>query len=368
LSGYAGRFAFNKQKGSTILNAAFGFISPGFESGDLGYLSRTDIINGHVGTGYKWSDPTQYYRYVNIYGAVFGTYDFDGDPMWRGVWGGIDYQLPSYDYFGLYYDYGFESFNDRRTRGGPKMLNPDAYEWNFSYSSDSRDKFVFGAYWYAYEGADGFNHNASLSFTMRPISSISVSFGPAYVLNSDRGHWIDNFDDPRAAATYGKRYIFADLVYKELSAQLRIDWTLTPTLSFQLFAQPLLSSGNFTNFKELSHARSFDFLAFGKDGSTITRNIKSDGSIDSYDLDPDGSGPAPAMNVSNPNFNFVSLRGNAVLRWEYMPGSTLFLVWTQSRSDNIVDGTFNMGSSFDRLGSSATDNIFILKLTYWLGR
>ena len=188
-----------------------------------------------------------------------------------------------------------------------------------------------------------------------------------YVLNSDQAHWIGNYDDPLATTTYGKRYIFADLIYKELSAQIRVDWTLTPTLSFQLFAQPFISSGNFTNFKEFMRPRSFDFLAFGKDGSTITKNFNSDGSIESYDLDPDGSGPAQPINISNPNFNFVSLRGNAVLRWEYMPGSTLYLVWTQSRSDNITDGTFNMSSSFDRLGSAKPDNIFMLKLTYWIG-
>jgi Domain of unknown function (DUF1083). len=367
LSGYAGRFTLNRQKGNMMLNSSLGFISPGFESGDLGFLSRTDLINYHVGSGYKWNNPTDYYRYVNILGSVFGTYDFGGDPTWRGVWGGIDYQLPSYDYFGLYYDYGFESYDDYRTRGGPKMLNPVCYEWNFNYSSDSRNKYVYGASWYAFEGGNGFYHSINLSFTMRPVSSVSVSFGPAYVLNSDRAHWIDNFNDPLATATYGKRYIFADLVYKELSAQLRVDWTLTPTLSFQLFAQPLLSSGNYTNFKEFSRPRSFDFLVFGKDGSTIMKNVNSDGSISSYDLDPDGSGPAPAMNISNPNFNFVSLRGNAVLRWEYMPGSTLFLVWTQSRSDNVTDGAFNMGNSFDRLGIAAPDNIFMLKLTYWIG-
>jgi hypothetical protein len=367
LSGYAGRLYFNKQKGNMILNAALGFISPGFESGDLGYLSRTDLINYHVGTGYKWNNPTQYYRYVNIYGAIFTTFDFTGEARWRGAWCGIDYQLPSYDYFGLYYDYGFKSFNNIRTRGGPKTLNPDCYEWNFNYSSDSRNKYVFEAYWYAYEGDDGFYHSANLAFTMRPISSVSISFGPAYTFNTEHAHWIGNFSDPLATETYSRRYIFADLVYKELSAQLRVDWTLTPTLSFQLFAQPLLSSGNYSDFKELARARSFDFLVFGKDASTITSNVNSDGSISSYDLDPDGGGPAPVMNVSNPNFNYVSLRGNAVLRWEYMPGSTLFLVWTQSRSDNIIDGAFALNGSFDRLVSSRPDNIFMLKLTYWIG-
>ena len=367
LSGYAGRVTLNKQKGNMMINAALGFISPGFESGDLGYLSRTDLINYHVGTGYKWNDPTKYYRYVNIYGAIFSTFDFGGEARWRGAWCGIDYQLPSYDYFGFSYDYGFKSFNNIRARGGPKMLNPNCYEWNFNYSSDSRNKYIYEAYWYEYEGDDAFYHSANLAFTMRPVSSVSISFGPGYSFNREHAHWIANFSDPLATETYSRRCIFADLVYQELSAQIRLDWTLTPTLSFQLFAQPLLSSGNYTNFKELSRARSFDFLEFGRDGSTITRNVNSDGSISSYDLDPDGGGPALTMNVSNPNFNFVSLRGNAVLRWEYMPGSTLFLVWTQSRSDDVVDGTFTLNGSFNRLVNSKPDNIFMLKLTYWIG-
>lgn len=89
LRGYAGRFTFNKQKGNMMLNSAIGFLSPGFESGDLGFMSRADAINGHLGTGYKWNDPTKYYRYINIIGSIFGTFDFSGSPMWRGVWGGF---------------------------------------------------------------------------------------------------------------------------------------------------------------------------------------------------------------------------------------------------------------------------------------
>jgi hypothetical protein len=368
LQGYAGRVTLNKQKGNMMINAAFGFVSPGFESGDLGFLSRADIINYHIAGGYKWNDPTEYYRYCNIYVSYFSTHDFGGDATWKGIWGGIDYQLPSYHYIGLYYDYGFTSYSDFRTRGGPKMLNQPCYEWEVDYSSDNRNKYVLSSYIYGYEGQDKFNHGASATLTIRPISSFSISFGPGYTLTSDRGHWIDNFADPLAKEMYGNRYIFTDMVYKELSAQLRIDWTLTPTLSVQVFAQPLISSGSFTNFKEFMRPRTFDFRTFGTEGSSITSNVNSEGSVDSYDLDPDGNGPAPAMNVSNPNFNFVSLRGNAVLRWEYTPGSTLFLVWTQSRSDNITDGSFNMGKSFDRLGISAPDNIFMVKLTYWWGR
>lgn len=369
LSGYAGRFTLNKQKGNMMLNCALGFVSPGFESGDLGYLPRTDIINGHIGTGYRWNNPTDYYRYINILGSVFGTFDFGGDPTWRGVWTGFEYQLPTYDFFGLYWDYGFKAYSDFRSRGGVKMLIPRGYEWELDYSSDNRNKYVYSASWYAWNAYDGFYNSLAVSATLRPAPSLSFSIGPKYVLQHDKAHWIDNFDDPLATATMGRRSVFADLVYKELSAQIRVDWTITPTLSFQLFVQPLFSFGAYSNFKELARARTFDFNVFGTNGSVMFDSLRnSDGKHYIY-FDPDGApGPADTMKFEYPDFNYVSLRGNAVLRWEFMPGSALYLVWTQNRSDKIEDGGFGLKGSFDRLAGLNADNIFMLKLTYWLGK
>ncbi|MBI3787499.1 MAG: hypothetical protein HY276_04495 [Ignavibacteriales bacterium] len=144
-----------------------------------------------------------------------------------------------------------------------------------------------------------------------------------------------------------------------MSASIRLNWTFTPQLSLQLYVQPLISSGSYVNFKELAQPKSYDFNVYGNNGSTISKT--SDG----YIADPDGSGPAPALGFSNPNFNYKSLRGNAVLRWEYRPGSTLYLVWTQSRSDYENDGEFNFSRSLNRLISANADNILMLKFTYW---
>jgi hypothetical protein len=367
MTGYAGRYTLNRQKGRMMLNAALGFISPGFESGDLGFISRTDVINYHIATGYKWNDPTQYYRDIQVYGSYFGNTDFDGNVTWRGLWGRVNYQFPNYQTLGVTYDYGFESMNNRRTRGGPLMLNLPAYEYGLEYYTDSRNDYIGEAYWYAYEGKDGFNHNLNLFLTMRPSSNVSITLGPGYSFMLGKAQWVDAFSDFYATTTYGKRYIFSDLNYKELSAQIRVNWTLSPTLSLQMFIQPLFAMGDYSNFKWFDRPQSFDFNVFGENGSLFTDSTKSNGSRVIY-LDPDGGGPAPMISMDHPNFNKVSLRGNAVLRWEYMPGSTLYLVWTQSRSDNLTDGEFNMNNSFHRLGSSTPDNIFMLKLTYWLGR
>ena len=144
-----------------------------------------------------------------------------------------------------------------------------------------------------------------------------------------------------------------------ISANIRLDWTFTPRLSLQLFVQPLISAGDFLDFKELARPGTYDFPVYGRNGSTIAMNNGE------YTVDPDGSGPALPFSFSNPQYNFTSIRGNMVLRWEYMPGSVLFLVWTQSRSNDQEIGDFAFGPSVDKLWRMVPDNIFMVKMTYW---
>ncbi len=110
----------------------------------------------------------------------------------------------------------------------------------------------------------------------------------------------------------------------------------------------------------MARPRTFDFTVYGRDGGTIAR--ASDGT---YVVHPITGNGADSLTFSDPNFNFVSLRGNAVLRWEYLPGSTIFFVWTQSRSDDENIGDFRFRQSMDRLLHAEADNIFLVKVSYW---
>ncbi|MDZ7262382.1 MAG: DUF5916 domain-containing protein, partial [candidate division KSB1 bacterium] len=162
-----------------------------------------------------------------------------------------------------------------------------------------------------------------------------------------------------ATTTFGKRYVFAELDHTTLSASIRLNWTFTPQLSFQLYAQPLISAGDYHDFKELARPRSYDFNKFGEGGSTLTYQDEQ------FVADPDGAGPAEPLTWDNPDFNFKSLRGTAVLRWEYLPGSTLYLVWTQSRSQSEEIGEFRFQRSLRHLWDTKGDNIFMIKVNYW---
>ncbi|HYX82738.1 MAG TPA: DUF5916 domain-containing protein, partial [Gemmatimonadales bacterium] len=142
----------------------------------------------------------------------------------------------------------------------------------------------------------------------------------------------------------------------------RLNWTYTPKLSLQLYAQPLISAGQYDYYQELVRPRSNAFARYGRDNGSTIAYVDS---TNTYTVDPDGVGPAQSLSFGNQDFNFKSLRGNAVLRWEYMPGSTLYLVWTQSRQDYESIGQFRFGPSLGRMVRAPADNIFMVKVTYW---
>lgn len=359
MTGYAGRLLVNKQKGNIIFNSSFGIIDPKFDDNDLGFLSRTDIINMHMGGGYRWTDPESWFRNAGAIGAGFQSFNFDGNVTWRGVFTDAWVTLLNYYYIEWVTAYNPITINTRRTRGGPLSLNPRGYQTNLYVNSDNRKLLVFNSYFNAYVSEDSKDWNGGVSLTWHPAPNISFTLGPDYSRNIENTQWVGVFDDPVATATFGKRYVFGKMDQTTISANIRLDWTFTPQLSLQLFLQPLISAGDFLNFKELSRPRSYDLLIYGTNGSTISKDGES------YTVDPDGSGPASTFTFDNPQYNYTSIRGNAVLRWEYMPGSVLYFVWTQSRSNNRELGDFNFGPSADKLWHMMPDNIFMVKMSYW---
>ncbi|MGE5365130.1 MAG: DUF5916 domain-containing protein [Bacteroidota bacterium] len=360
LAGYSGRLYLNKQKGNMFLNASLGIVDPGFETNDVGFLWRTDVINMHVGSGYKWTQPGKFSRYMELGLAYFRTMDFAYDVTSEGLFhfGNIDFL----NYYSINWNlaYNPQTVSNRRTRGGPLSLNYPGWQVNFSAYTDNRKPWIISAGYYHYLSQEEASYNFWTGVEWRPAANISLSIEPSFDTQLQRLQWVDSFDDKYAIQTFGKRYVFARMNQKTFAAGIRMNWTFTPFLSLQLYVQPLISTGAYSSFKELARPRSFDYSRYGEGSSTISKNENNE-----YTVDPDGSGPAEEFTFDNPDFNYKSLRGNAVLRWEYKPGSTLYLVWTQNRDDSEDEGKFNFGRSFRRLFDKSCDNIFMLKFTYW---
>ena len=367
LAGFGGRVMLNKQKGPIIVNAAVGVIDPGFDVNDLGFLSRTDMVNSHLVVGYKWSDPTDYYRFLRVQSATFGSFDFSGNKIWHGYWASAYIELTNYYWLATGYAYNPFSYDIRRTRGGPAMLTLPGWELWTEFGTDTRKDLVASVFAFTYNRSNEPSWQVEASIEYKPAPNISVTAGPYFGRDRTMAQYVSTIPDPLATATYGKRYVFATLDQTSVGASLRLNWTFTPQLSLQVFMQPLISVGDYHTLKEFKTPRTFNFLRYGAEGSTLTEVQNPDGSVAQYQADPDGpGGPAPGFAIQNPDFNITSLRGNAVLRWEYRPGSTLYLVWTRSSFGYVPDGSFNFGRAFDRMVDTQTDNIFMVKFTYWL--
>ena len=360
LSGYAGRISLNKQKGNWMFNSAVGVIDPGFEVNDLGFQFRSDQINSHLMFGHKWTRPGRLFRSWRLNMAGFRSYNYAGDVTWTGLFLTGLYELRNFSTGRWFVAYNPRTLSDRRTRGGPLMVNQPGVEWEFSLDSDPNKRWIYGAGFRGNQYQRGWEDSWTAwgALEWKPGARVSLRLEPQVERVRTSAQYVDTFDDPSATHTFGHRYVFADLDQTTVSASVRLNWIFTPRLSLEVYAQPLLSSGRYTGFKELARARSYDFNAYPDPSATTDP--------DRIVVDPDGAaGPAPGAEIDDPNFSLASLRGNAVLRWEFSPGSTLFLVWTQNRSDSESIGTFRTGRALDRLWGAAGDNIFLLKLSYW---
>jgi hypothetical protein len=362
MSGWAGRVTLNKQKGNFIVNAALGAISPGFDSRDMGFQWDGDVINGHIMLGYRSFKPGKIFRRWFVNALHQRNYDFGGHKIGEQritAWTYVQFL----NYWSGRVEFGMsgERWDYELTRGGPLGYIPSSKWFEFSVHSDDRKPLVISAHNFFLSGKSGARIWAAfMGLRWKPRSNFTLAIFPEYVNEHITAQWVTAVEDEFMTDTYGTRYIFGTMDQKTLSCSIRMNWIFSPTLSLQAYIQPFISVGAYTGLKELARPKSFDFNRYGDNGSTISY-WEAD---ELYMVDPDGPGPAPAFDFENPDFNYKSLRGTVVLRWEYRPGSILYLVWTQKRADHSYPGDFRFGRDFGNLLRAPGDDIFMIKFTY----
>ncbi|HEX2865703.1 MAG TPA: DUF5916 domain-containing protein [Ignavibacteriales bacterium] len=365
LTGYAGRLVVNKNRGPWVFNSAVGFLSPGFEINDLGFNSFSDVINFHAALGYRWTEPAWFYRNFNFWGAVFTNYDFSGSRTANGLYLSSNLMFPNL--YGVQVSYGYnpKSYNARKTRGGPLTQNPVSRSFSLAANTDNRPWWMITLNASARKGEDAESYSLTTTLELKATTTLTLQAGPGYSKDNLKAQWVTAYTDGSASETFGRRYVFACLDQTVYSMNFRADWIISPRLSLQMYAQPLIASGKYSSFKALLKPKTFSFLEYGENGSTLEKTLTKDGRV-IYTLDADGNGSAEEKIIFNPDFNYLSLRGSAVLRWEYLPGSTLYFVWTQNRFNEDSEAGFSFGQSAGSLFDVKPDNIFMLKLSYWL--
>ena len=364
LNGHIGEIAIQKN-GGLHGSLAYKEASPGLELNDMGFQGRTDYRAISILTGYQQDRAGKNFRDYLIYGYANQTYNFDGASILRSAAGGAQATLSNFWFVGLNYGGNPRYYSDRFTRGGPEAQVPAGGYIGFDLNSDSRKTLIYGTgFNYQADESGGTAPSAYLNLDARPSTSLRIRFQPSVSWGTNTGQFVRSVADPLATSTFGRRYVFADLHQTTLAMDTRVEWTFTPDVSLQVYAQPFVAAGRYDNFKEFEEPRTYDFARYGKDRGTISRT-----SPGTYVVDPDGAGGVSApFQFGDPNFNVRNLRGNAVLRWEYRPGSALFFVWQQERSGFEPIGDFSAGRDIGDIFNTVPTNVFLIKATYWLGR
>jgi hypothetical protein len=339
------------------------FVSPGYEINDIGFLQRSDRRAFGNGITYNQRAPGKIWRDWRSTTYVNYAQNFDGDTIDHFYWTRLVMTHLSYWQVDGSVWYEPERTDDRFTRGGPLANRPSVTRWIGLIRSDVR-RPVTGTLEYnlVADRAGSRNRYWDLSMSVRTSPRWNLAIGPRIQHVTQDAQYVTAVVDPSMTETFGTRYIFARLDQTEASIVTRLNYTFTPDLSFELYAQPLVSNGDYGTPREFQRPRGYDFKTYGEDIGTLAR----DGSR--FVVDPDGMGGAPAFNVPDRSFTTRSLRGNAVLRWEYRPGSTLYVVWQQDRLNDERMADFGTGRAFNSLfdGSGRTNNVFAIKFSYWI--
>ncbi len=359
LTGFAGSAILSHRIGRHWnMSGSFNTISPDYEISDLGFQRRADRLDLQAQASYAETRPGRFRRY-NISGTALFEHNYAWDPISSRLFLNGNLQLLNYWTTSLNLSSGLPgTIDDRLTRGGPQAERPPYFSINPGLSTDPRKPIVFNfanfTQWGPGEGRN-FDWFAEVQFKPRP--SLELSVGPSLSFDKSEAQFLGRITDPAATNMYGARYVFASVDQTTLSLDTRINYTFSPTLSLQVFAQPFIASGEFGAVKELANPGTFDFLTYGRDIGVV-----QDGRI--Y---PNGtSAGTVSFAVPHPDFNIGSLRGNAVVKWDWRPGSTMYLAWQQTRDSFSPVGSFALGNDFDNLFGARPDNIFLVKISYWL--
>ena len=335
LNGGGGSVAFSKIAGSQVrFNSNVGFKSPGLEINDIGFMRRADLKT--MGNWMQWrhDKPSKFLRSFRFNLNQWGAWNFGGDRLDLGGNVNAHWVFANNWATGAGFNVNGANFDDRATRGvGPGAIGVSNKNYWQYVNSDER-KPVFANLFFNTGRDAGGGHwiGWSPSIVYRPTSFLEVSTGLDWSHQVNDAQWIEN--QP------GGKYVFGRLDQYTASMNWRVNYTITPQLTVQIYAAPFVSTGDYGNFKALVDGRAAQYA-------------------DRY---------APIDYRGNPDFNYRSFRTTNVLRWEYKPGSALFVVWQQGREDVLDTGRFRFGRDLGGTFDAPAHNVFLVKMSYWINR
>lgn len=360
LSGMAAQYVISRY-GDSIRGAIGGdFRSPGFEVNDLGFERRADSAIQWAWLQFRDDQPGALLRQWSVNANTWASADWS--PQLLNVGGNVNAHstLDSYWTVGGAVGYNHNHWAANLLRGGPLPRGDPSWWSNLSVGSDSR-QFLYGnvaAMGTRQVEGNSWSTELTSTLTLQAVSSLRLSIGPTWKRNVSDNQYVDAVEDNNE----NTRYILGRIDQSTLGLTLRVSYNVTPTLSLQAYAQPFLSAGRYAHYKTVADPKA-------RDHDRRFHRI-SDGEVNEEDgvlaVDADGDGLSDYQ-FTDADFRFRELRSNIVLRWEYLAGSALFVIWSHGRSSDDGGGGFDVGDEMATLGRESGEHVFMVKLSYWMG-
>ncbi|MBV5314599.1 MAG: carbohydrate binding family 9 domain-containing protein [Prolixibacteraceae bacterium] len=362
LSGQGGKIVLSKIGGKLKFMAATTWKSPGLELNDLGYMRQADNILEVIWVGYRIYEPFSIFRNLNLNFNQWTEWNFAGDLTGPGGNINLHAQLKNYWNLHLGGNINGAGLSTTELRGGPALRYSGTKNIWFAFGSNEQKK-ITGEMQFMTLGGNVENSksmiNCGISLGYRPSKSLKITLSPDFTHNNDELQYVTQQD-------YANKtdYIFARINQKTLSASVRVNYNITPDLSIQYWGQPFLASGKYTEFKRITNGRADHY----SDRFSIlnSSDLTYQASNESYAVSSQGGNLL--YSFDQPDFNVKEFLSNMVVRWEYKPGSTIFLVWSQTRNHSITSGNFNFRNDLTDLFDNKPYNVFLLKMSFRLGR
>jgi len=333
-------------------------LSPGLEINDQGYMRIADMIKQSSWISYSLWDPFSIFRSMNMGLRQWSGFDFQGRNTFTGY--NLNFNTQFENYWRLNISIrgkGYE-LDRHELRGGPSIKLPGGHDFQIGIGTDSRKKLSAGVNFNSGKGSQRYSKSRDLRLRIsyRPIPALNLSLMPNFSISSKAFIYVST------KMENGKNIYLVSAIKKEvLSASLRVNFSFTPDLSLEYWGQPFLFSGDYYGFKKVINP---DQKVFTSQFHQYTAGeITYDETNNQYLIDDNGDGDVN-FTLHNPDFSVMEFRSNMVLRWEFVPGSTFFLVWSQGKNSTSGNGAFNLGSNLEQLMKTRANNIFLVKFSY----
>ena len=334
LNGHAGMLGLNKLGGERVRFSLIGnYKSPGFEVNDVGYQRRADDVSQSSWVQFRWDKATSRYRSFRFNLNQWSGWNFDGDSRYKGANVNAHIVFPSNWGAGGGISLESRGIDDRSARGGPAFVSKRGGNVWYYVETDGRRALSgrwMGFYWRDESASSTYGFDPNI--TWRPTSFVSLSGGVSFNRNDEDTQWVENVERDT-----GTDYVFGRIRQTTVGLTARANYTLAPNLTVQAYLAPFVSAGEYSAFKSLVRPR----------------------------VQPIGAQFASFAYEGSPDFNYRSFRMTNVLRWEYRPGSALYVVWQQGREEVLEHGRFRFSDDMGSLFGLPGTNVFLVKASYW---